>query len=76
MNCAHHGDSGIVNCSMSCGHDNSSSLTTAVIFVLPGPAAISQPALVLAAPTMFVPAAFVPSYDPLSPPPRTSHFSL
>jgi hypothetical protein len=76
MNCVHHGDRGIVNCSMSCSHDGSSFLTTAVIFVLPGPAAISQPALVLAAPTTFVQAAFVRSYDPLSPPPRTSHFSL
>jgi len=76
MNCAHHGDSGIVNCSLSCGHDSSSFLTTAVIFVLPVPTTISEPAQALPVPTTFAPTAFFPSYDPLSPPPRTSHFSL
>lgn len=76
MNCAHHGESEIVNCSMSCGHDSRSSLTTAVIFVLPVPAAISKPTQASAALTFFAPTAFVPSYDPLSPPPRTSQFSV
>jgi hypothetical protein len=76
MNCEHHGDSGVVNCSMTCGHDGSPSVTTAVIFVLPESAAIRGPARTLAAPTSFAPTAFVRSYDPLSPPPRTSHFSL
>lgn len=75
-NCAHHGDNEMVNCSMSCGHDSGSSLTTAVIFVLPTPAAISEPTQASAALTNFAPMAFVPSYDPLSPPPRKSHFSL
>lgn len=76
MNCTHHGDSGIVNCSMSCGHNSSSSLATAVIFVLPVPGAISELSQVPEALTSFAPRTFVPSYDPLSPPPRTSHFSL
>lgn len=76
MNCAQHGDSGMVNCFMSCGDDSGSSVTTGVIFVLPVPAAISEPTQASAAPTFFAPTAFVPSYDPLSPPPRTSHFSV
>ena len=76
INCTHHDDRVIAVCYMSCGQESSSSVTTAVIFVLPVPAAISEPAQALAAPTTFAPTAFVPSYDPLSPPPRTSHFSL
>jgi len=76
MNCAHDGNSGIVNCSMTCGHDSSPSVMTGVIFVLPDSAAICEPARSLAAPTSFAPTAFVPSYDPVSPPPRRSHFSL
>jgi hypothetical protein len=73
-NCDHH--SGIMNCSLSCGRDSSPSVTTALIFVLPGSTAICEPARVFAAPTGFAPTAFVVSYDPLSPPPRSSHFSL
>ena len=76
MNCEHHGNSGMVDCSMTCGHDSSPSVTTAIIFVLPDSAVICEPARTLASPTSFAPTAFVPSYDPLSPPPRTSHFSL
>jgi hypothetical protein len=76
MNCEHHGNSGIIDCSMTCAHESSPSVTTAVIFALPDSAAIREPALAAAAPTSFAPTAFVPSYDPLSPPPRTSHFSL
>lgn len=76
MNCEHHGDSGIVTCSMTCGHESSPTVTAGVIFVLPDSAAICEPARGLAAPTSFAPTASVPSYDPLSPPPRTSDFSL
>jgi hypothetical protein len=74
--CEHHGDSGIVTCSMTCGHENSPSFTAGVIFVLPDSPAICEPARALAAPTSFAPTPFVPSYDPLSPPPRTSDSSL
>lgn len=76
MNCEHHGDKGIIDCSLSCGHETSPSVTASVIFVLPNPAAICEPAPALAAPTSLAPTAFVPSDDPLAPPPRTSHFSL
>jgi hypothetical protein len=76
VNCEHHGNSGIVDCSMTCGHESSSSVTPGVIFVLPRFAAICEPARTLGAPTSFAPTEFVPSYDPLSPPPRMSHFSL
>lgn len=76
INCEHHGNNGIVDCSMTCGHDSSPSVTTGVIFVLRDSAAIWEPAPALAAPVDFSPIALVPSYDPLSPPPRTSHVSL
>jgi hypothetical protein len=77
INCEHRGNNGIVvDCSMTCGHETSPSVTTGVIFVLPDSAAICEAAPALAAPVSFEPIALVPSYDPLSPPPRTSHFSL
>ena len=76
INCEHHGNKGIVDCSVTCGHETSPSATTGVIFVLPDSAAICEPAPALAAPVSFAPIALVPSYDPLSPPPRRSHFSL
>ena len=76
MNCEHHGNAGIVDCSMTCGHEGSPSVTAGVIFVLPDSATLREPVLTLAASTSFAPAVSVPSYDPLSPPPRNSHFSL
>jgi hypothetical protein len=76
MSCNHDSNGGIVNCSMTCGHESSPSVTAGVIFVLPDSAAICEAAPALAAPVSFEPIALVPSYDPLSPPPRTSHFSL
>ena len=75
INCEHQGNNGTVDCSMTCGHETSPSVTAGVIFVLPESAAICEPAPALAAPVSFAPIALVPSYDPLSPPPRTSRFS-
>ena len=76
MNCEHHGNAGIVDCSMTCGHESSPSITAGVIFVLPDSATLREPALTLAALTSFALAESVPFYDPLSPPPRNSDFSL
>ena len=75
MDCEHHGGSAIANCSMSCSHE-SPFLTTAVIFMLPAPVAILQPARAMAAPSNFSPAEFGQSFEPLSPPPRFVLFSL
>lgn len=75
-NCEHHGKGGFIACSMSCCHESGSSLTTAVIFLLPPTAIVSQPAAALASPVSFAPMAFVQSFDPPSPPPRTPLFSL
>jgi hypothetical protein len=76
MDCEHHSGNAIANCSMSCSHDSGPFLTTAVIFVLPAPVAISQPAPAMAAPLNFSPAEFGQSFEPLSPPPRIALFSL
>lgn len=73
--CEHQG-SGNPNCSMSCGQESSHSLTSAVIFVLPAPAIISQPALDTVASPSLAPAEFMQSFEPLAPPPRTSLLSL
>jgi hypothetical protein len=76
IECEHHGGIGLTNCSMSCSHESSPFLTTAVIFLLPDPVAISQPARAMAAPSNFSPAEFGQSFEPLSPPPRFVLFSL
>jgi hypothetical protein len=61
---------------MSCSHESTSSLTTAVIFVLPEPATVSQPNLAMAGPVQFAPMEFAPLFEPPAPPPRASFFSL
>ena len=80
MECEHPSGSpkhgGTMNCSMSCCHENNVSLASAIIFVLPEPAILSQPAQSVAAPLARAPVEFVPSLKPLSPPPRGSLFSL
>ncbi len=77
MDCGHHpGGSGIAYCSMSCCHESSHSFLSAVIFVLPEPAIVSQPAQAMSAPVDFAPMEFVRSFEPLSPPPRASLISL
>jgi hypothetical protein len=46
------------------------------MFVLPEPANFSQPTQVIATVGSFTPDAFVPSFEPLSPPPRMILSSL
>lgn len=74
--CEHHSNTGLIACSMSCCHQTTSSLTTAVIFLLPEPAIVSRPAVALASPSSLAPPEFVQSFDPPSPPPRALISSL
>jgi hypothetical protein len=80
MECEHPSGSpkhgGMMNCSLSCCHENNVSVTNAIIFVLPEPAILSQPAQSMAAPHVLAPVEFAQSLEPLSPPPRGSFFSL
>ena len=73
--CEHHGGStpnkqGPMKCSMSCCHENSNTLATAVIFVLPIGASISVPLGVTSALPELPATEFMDSIEPLSPPPR------
>ena len=76
MDCEHHSGSGMAECSLSCCQESSHALTTALIFVLPEPAAVSEPAHAASAPAQFGSTEAAPSFDPPSPPPRTSLVSL
>src|SRR4029077_4710281 len=70
MTCDHHGAGGLTDCAMSCSQASPSSLTSAVIFVLPEPAFVSAPAATIAAPAEFAPMEFAHLFEPPSPPPR------
>jgi hypothetical protein len=73
----HHGDSsGMMNCAMSCCHESDASVTASAIFILPAPTALLRSAVVAPAAHEFSPAAFVPAYEPLSPPPRIASRSV
>ncbi len=76
MNCDHHAGSGLTACAISCSHESASSLTTAMIFVLPEPATVSQPTLTMAGAIHFAPVEFAHLFEPPSPPPRASLYSL
>ncbi len=76
MDCAHHGGSGMANCSMSCCHERSQILAAPAIFVTPEPATIGQPSEATIAAGTFAPKEFVQSFAPPSPPPRTPLVSL
>lgn len=76
MNCEHHGKSGMCDCSMACGSDSGRVLTAGVIFVLPGPARISQPIDARTLSSNNPLASFEQPFEPPYPPPRTPLFSL
>lgn len=79
MECDHHGSqkhSRTITCSMSCCHESANSFLAAVIFLLPAPAMIFQANVASAAPAQLIPAGSVPSFEPPSPPPRTSLLSV
>ena len=70
----HHGSqqsSGLAPCSLSCCHDSDHPTTTAVIFVLPAPTQIAEPAVAHASAPRLALTDFAHVSDPLSPPPRT-----
>ncbi len=75
MDCENRGGSGMTNCSMACCHERSQILVTPAIFVMPEPATICLPPLATIALSNFAATEFVQSFEPLSPPPRTSLFS-
>jgi hypothetical protein len=64
-----------MNCSMSCCHETTASFAAAIVFLLPLPALLSQPAPVVASPRLVSASEFVRSIEPLSPPPRIRQFS-
>ncbi len=74
--CAHHGASGMSNCSMACCQESSHTLAAPAIFVMPEPTTIKQPSEATLAAGNFAATGFAQSFEPLSPPPRTPAFSL
>lgn len=75
MECEHHGGPqnkpGAMKCSISCCHQNEASLTRLALFLLRVPSALCGPAEVQTFKVFVAPVAFVPSLEPLSPPPRS-----
>jgi hypothetical protein len=71
--CEHHKGSGsAMACSMSCCHQTETSLAATAIFVLPARTAISYFVQATSGPEQIGLHAFVPSFEPLSPPPRVA----
>jgi hypothetical protein len=60
-----------VDCAVSCCHESGANLMAAMIFVLPAPTTISQPAQAIVKIAKLAPASFAQASEPLSPPPRT-----
>jgi len=76
MHCDHSGPSGIADCSMSCCHEHTSSFATAVIFVMPEPALLHVSLASIGVTPKLTETEFLQSFEPLSPPPRTTFFSI
>jgi len=76
MNCDHGGANGMANCSMSCCHQSAPFFATAAIFVLPEPALLNVPLTNICALLNFTVTEFLRSFEPLSPPPRATFFSI
>jgi hypothetical protein len=68
--------SGFASCSLSCCQDSDRPTTTAVIFVLPSPAQLAEPALTLSAPPRIALTSVAHVSDPRTPPPRALVSSL
>jgi len=75
--CEHHGGnsqpSGNMHCSMTCCHEAPVSFTSSTLFLVPQPAALSQPAELVAGVSLLAPSGLFHSLEPLSPPPRATH---
>jgi hypothetical protein len=65
-----------ITCSISCCHETPSSFTNAILFLIPQPAALSQPAQSVAAVSVLALSEFCQSLEPLPPPPRAPFCSL
>lgn len=76
MECEHQGGAarnkaGAMKCSISCCHQNEASLARLALFLLRVPSTLCGPAEVQTFKVFVAPVAFVPSLEPLSPPPRS-----
>jgi hypothetical protein len=76
MNCGHHSGNGMTNCAMSCCPETNHSFTASVNFVLPSPTILAAPVIAVNSPAAFAATEFVLTFEPASPPPRTSLLSL
>jgi hypothetical protein len=74
MDCGHD-MAGMTSCDMSCCQNTERPGMASLSFVLPEPVNIPQPIASVAETTKFVPTESLLSFDPPSPPPRTSLFS-
>jgi len=75
MDCDHSGGQthdGMTNCSLSCCKESNPVMAAAAIFVLPEPAALSQPGASLNTRASSRDTEFAQSFEPPSPPPRIS----
>jgi len=75
MNCD-HGGNGMANCSLSCSHESTQAFAAAIVFVVPEPATFHAPLANIGGTSHLAATEFRQSFEPLSPPPRTSIFSI
>lgn len=76
MQCDHSSSGSMMQCAMSCCHEQPRSFTASIQFVLPLPPAVLIPVRSLEAISRFELTQVLYSFDPLSPPPRNSFLSL
>jgi len=80
MDCGHESDgqthAGMTKCSLACCHDSNPAFAAAVVFVLPEPATLSQPAPSLSPVTKSSTMESVKSCEPPTPPPRISPLAV
>ena len=76
MNCDHGGANGMANCSMSCCHESTPSFASALIFVLPESPMLHVPLPNMGVTPNLTASEFRQPFEPLSPPPRTSIFTI
>lgn len=68
--CEHHSKSAAMDCTIACCQSADSTITQAIVFVLPTPPVISTPLLTGISTTGVPVSVNSPSFDPASPPPR------
>jgi hypothetical protein len=77
MQCDHenHGDS-MMNCGISCYHEQAHTFVASVQFVMPSPTVLLQPQQAVSSVRALEVAHVLSFFDPLAPPPRTVLLSL